>query len=185
MLLGIASAEPTSSAQTSPRVGFHVLAMAKTTGIQVGLPHGHLSSGEVERSLLRHQPGNRLLHHHVFDRCCACVSSTCLRLLLQAEIGQYIPSSAAITTTLTGLTGGAANYNVAVRSAAADGRLSLPFDTATPVRRARQCASNRSHVVCSSASVASTLLQDRAQSSVLMATSSCACRRQHRRLVQL
>lgn len=59
---------------------------------------------------------------------------------LQAEIGQYIPSTNAITTTLTGLTGGAANYNVAVRSAAADGRLSLPFDTATPVSRARQCA---------------------------------------------
>lgn len=34
-IFGIYSAEPTSSAQTSPRVGFHVLAMAKTTGIQV------------------------------------------------------------------------------------------------------------------------------------------------------
>lgn len=33
--MGAASAEPVSTAQQSPRVGFHVLAVAKTTGIQV------------------------------------------------------------------------------------------------------------------------------------------------------
>ena len=58
-------------------------------------------------------------------------------------MGQNIPSTNAITTTLTGLTDGAANYNIAVRSAAADGRLSLPFGPQTAVSMLRLCALQR------------------------------------------
>jgi hypothetical protein len=53
---------------------------------------------------------------------------------LQAEVGQYISSTQSSTATLTGLTGGASSYSIAVRSQAQDGRLSLPYDPVAPVR---------------------------------------------------
>jgi hypothetical protein len=66
---------------------------------------------------------------------------------IAAEIGVYIPVPTATSTTLTGLTGGADAYSVAVRSQTSDGRLSLPFEPAAAAVRIMSVQLRTRHIL--------------------------------------